>query len=301
MSATLTQRTIADGLRRVARTVAKQGRSLLYSMRGRKAEVYENPTNEELHSIELAMVRLGLTVADYSVDLQKLSEFTQLMAFPREYHGGKAGGVYEEKILEHFVAWDLLGLSRGGRLRYVDVAGASSPWVAILATKGIEAYSIDLKVPKMYSHLRYYIRGDATSTSFPDQFFDGASAQCAFEMFGGDSDMRLLAELHRILKPGGRAVIAPLYMHTHPCYYQTPDYWGRPLGDTGAKAYIRRDCWGVPASRKYSPHTLQDRVVKTAEKAGLIPKIHVLRNKGSIAGNIYLHFILVLDRPAISL
>ena len=115
--------------------------------------------------------------------------------------------------------------------------------------------------------------------------------------FVKDNDIKLIEEIARILKPGGRVVISPLYMHTIPCYYQTPDYFGQDFGDLGAKRYIRRDCWGVPASRKYSAQTLKTRVWDIAIKSNLSPKILKIKNKEELGNNIYLHFILVLDKP----
>jgi hypothetical protein len=92
-------------------------------------------------------------------------------------------------------------------------------------------------------------------------------------------------------------LVSPLYMHTHPCYYQTQDHYGEPHGDADAVGYVRRDVWGVPASRKYSPETLQSRVLDNARRAGLDASVFVLRNAKDIAEGIYMHFILVLDKP----
>lgn len=285
------------GLSIFFRIVVNPGRKLFFSLRGIRAEEYKNPTAVELQSIEGDIRTLNISVADYRIDLQEFLSFKAFIDFPPDYCGGEAGGVYQEKLLEHFVAWNFLNLSNGRR--YLDVAGASSPWASLLNERGVEAYCIDLRVPNKFARNSWYIKGDATKTNFADDFFDAASAQCAFEMFEDDSDIRLLSEVHRILKPGGRLVISPLYMHTHSCYYQTPDFWKKAHGDAGAKAYIRRDCWGIPFSRKYSAKTLQSRVIQNALHVGLNPIIHALRNKLEIAGNIYLHFVLVLDKPSL--
>ena len=116
-------------------------------------------------------------------------------------------------------------------------------------------------------------------------------------MFAGDADVRLLAELARILRPDGRVVISPLYTHVEACYYQSPEHAGRPLGDAGAVGYVRRDAHDVPCSRKYSPQSLVQRVFEPAQRAGLRPSVLVLRNKRQLGAGVYLHFILVLDKP----
>jgi hypothetical protein len=238
---------------------------------------------------------------DLLVDVKEFIRFVQEANLPSNYHGGLKGGVYYEKLLEHFVAWKFLGLGNCFEVPYVDIAACSSPWAMILRQKGIEAYAIDLSVPSKYSALGYYRNEDATRTAFANNSVGGVSLQCAFEMFVGSQDVDLLRELSRILMPGGRTVISPLYMHSVPCFYQTPEYYGKPYGDPESQGFIRRDCWGVPASRKYSPETLKSRVWDTAIAVGLLPAIYVLRNKKEIADGVYLHFILVLEKPMQSL
>lgn len=270
---------------------------VFHTMRGLVAPRYKGPTEKEHAVVEKELAALGASIRDYLVEPEKLAAFNAAISFPDKYHGGSQGGVFEEKQLEHYVAWDILGLNFGSGARYIDIAGASSPWAAILSTKGVDAYCIDLAGSRDYQDHGNYLQGDATDTQFPDEYFDGASAQCAFEMFQGDSDIALLTEAYRILKPGGKLVISPLYMHTHHCYYQSPDFWGKKYGDKGAKAYIRHGSWGIPASRKYAPKTLMTRIIQTATNLGLESQILVLRNKEQIPGNIYLHFILVLSKP----
>lgn len=268
-----------------------------HRLRTRKAPTYKNPTPEELQQIETMLLTLGVPCHDFSIDPAEFESFVQYSGFPSEYHGGLQGGVYYEKLLEHFVASKLLQLGDAKSSPYIDVAACDSPWAKLLRDRGCEAYAIDLAKPSEYSCLTYYRQEDATRTAFADESIATASLQCAYEMFVGNHDTELLREFARILKPGGRVVIAPLYMHTHPCYYQTQEHFGRPFGDAGAQAFVRRDAWGVPASRKYSPETLKSRVLDPARRFGLGTAVHVLRNKREIADGIYLHFLLVLTKP----
>lgn len=168
----------------------------------------------------------------------------------------------------------------------------------LLRKAAIEAFSIDLAPTGPYADLPYYECQDATRTRFSDASIGSASLQCAFEMFIGDQDTGLIRELSRTLRAGGRAVIVPLYMHTHACYYQTPEYLGRVFGDSGATAYVRRDCWGIASSRKYSSATLIQRVWRPALDAGLVPSLRIVRNAREIYPLAYVYFILILDKPA---
>lgn len=268
-----------------------------HSVRTIAADEYSNPTDVELASIESRMMDIGILCNDFVVDEYEFDDFIRLVGFPTNYHGGTGTGVYREKLLEHFVAWKFLSLDKSCYTPYVDVAAGSSPWALLLNSRGVDACAIDLSISPEFVTEICYLQQDATKTGFGDGSVGGASLQCAYEMFSEDQDAALLLELGRILKPGGRAVISPLYTHTHPCYYQTPEYYGVAYGDHEAKRYIRRDCWGVPFSRKYSPETLKSRVWDMALKARLLPSLHVLRNKRDMGDDIYLHYILVLDKP----
>jgi hypothetical protein len=269
----------------------------LHLARTAGAPRYRAPRADELATIEARLAALGMACADHRVDPAAFRPFRECFAFPADYHGGPGGGVYDEKLLEHFVAWDLLGLdSVPTRWPDVDIAGAASPWARLLRERGGEAWSIDLDPHPSLAGLPYVLKGDTTASPFDAASLGSASLQCAYEMFAGDSDVRLLPELARVLRPGGRAVIAPLYMHVEPCYCQSPDQYGRPVGDPGARRHLRADAQGIPASRKYSPETLLQRVWRPAQAAGLRASLRVLRNSAEVGTNIYLHFILVLDR-----
>jgi len=295
----LVQRLVRAGPLGVARAVQRRAARPLHRLRTAGAPHYRAPDAAELRTIESGLRSLGMPCADYRADPAAFRAFVARMNFPPGYHGGADGGVYVEKLLEHFVAWDLLDLNaREARWPYVDIAAASSPWARLLRAQGLPAWSIDLDPHPWMEELSYYVQADATASPFDSASFGSASLQCAYEMFGGDSDTRLLAELARILRPGGRAVISPLYMHTEACFYQSPDHYGRDVGDAGARRYLRPDVWGIAASRKYSPDTLRTRVWQPAQAAGLVPALHVLRNGPEIGPGIYLHFILTLDRPA---
>ena len=266
--------------------------------RARHAPRYRNPTPSELSAIEADLGRLGVTVEDYRLDPDSFARFRAGNPFPDEYHGGRAGGVWDEKLLEHFIAAQLLGLDAYKPADvYVDVAACNSPWAKHLREiRGLNAWAIDLEVGRDFRELPYYRRENATTTGFSDASVRGASLHCAFEMFAGDDDTRFVHETARILAPGGRVVILPLYMHTHYCAYSTAEYWGRGYSDPAAVEYVRTDIWGVPTSRKYDAPALLRRVLEPASVAGLGYRLRALRNQRELGNNVYCHFILELFR-----
>lgn len=266
-------------------------------IRYRNAEPYCGPSADELRQIEALLVDEGIPVIDYMINLEDLKFFQRERPFPADYHGGRGGGAWNEKILEHYIAFKLLALAEFNQDIYVDVAAGGSPWAMLLRQQGgIQAFALDRAVRSPYNDLSYYKCEDATATTFADSSVRGISLQCAYEVFGANDDIRLLYEIRRILQPGGRAIILPLYMHTHYCCYASPEYFGRDFSDTGAKKYIHWSSRGVRSSRKYDVHQLKKRVLDTISALGMNYRIFVLRNKKDIAADVYCHFILEINK-----
>jgi SAM-dependent methyltransferase len=241
------------------------------------------------------MRTLDIEIMDYSPSAEAFRAFQAENYFSGDYYGGRSSAVWDEKLLEHWIASERLGLnSFTANDVYIDVAAASSPWAhEVRARKGIEAYAIDLgEVGEDYRNLPYYRIENATATSFPNASVKGASLHCAYEMFVGNDDVQFIREIARILEPGGRVLILPLYMHTHYCAYSTPEYFGKGFSDPKAKEYVRLDCIGVPSSRKYSAAMLKKRVLDIIVSEGMSYSLLALRNKSELGEGIYCHFIL---------
>lgn len=264
----------------------------------RNAPIYRDPTPRELAQIEVGLREQGVAIEDFIAPEDEFSSFKSSGWFPDDYHGGRSNAIWDEKVLEHWIAAKLLGLFDAGADNvYVDVGAGGSPWAEILRDRvNLSAYAVDLWIGDAFKHLPYYRVEDATHTDFNESSVSAASLHCSYEMFGRDDDMHLIDELARVLKPGGRAVILPLYMHTHYCAYSTPDYFGKGYSDPNAKEYIRFGCRGIPSSRKYDPATLLHRVLGRISGAGMRYRLLALRNKQELGRNIYCHFILVIDK-----
>lgn len=265
----------------------------------RKAPIYKPPASIDLQEIEEDLQKLGVNIIDYSPRLQDFDIFQDQKWFSIEYHGGINGGVWHEKVLEHWIASEKLGLMDfNNNDVYIDIAASGSPWAKKLRErKNIKSFAIDLQeIGDAYSDLHYYRIEDATRTSFDSESVKGVSLQCAFEMFMGDDDVNLIHELFRILKPGGKAIILPLYMHKEYCGYASPEYYEKGFFDSGASKYVRREIIGIPFSRKYSAKVLKIRILNTIESLGLKFKIYALRNKEEFGNGIYCHFILEIEK-----
>ena len=235
----------------------------------------------ELAKIESDLHAAGIAVHDFTPRVEDFAAFQAANYFPPDYHGGIDGPVWDEKLLEHWISAERLGLMnyRPDEI-YVDIAAGVSPWAKVLRERlGISAIAIDLKIGPAYEDFSFYRMENATTTSFADASVNGASLQCAYEMFMRDDDTNLLKELARILKRGGKAIIVPLYMHTHYRAYATPEYYGKGKSDPLAKEYVCFDWNGIPSARFYDANQLKKRVLEPIENLGMKYQLLALRNK----------------------
>lgn len=278
-------------------TVSK-ARKAYYRWAVRNAPKHCDATMSELAKIESDLHAAGITVHDYAPKVEDFAAFQAANYFPQDYCGGVLASVWDEKLLEHWIAAERLGLmSYQPADTYVDIAAGSSSWAKVLRERlGISAFAIDLKVGPAYSELHFYKEENATSTTFADASVNGVSLQCAYEMFMRDDDTNLLKELARILKPGGKAVIVPLYMHTQYRAYTTPEYYGKGKSDPLAKEYVCCDWNGVPSARFYDVNQLKKRVLDPIGNLGMKYNLLILRNKTGMGKGVYCHFILEITK-----
>lgn len=264
----------------------------------RNAPKCDNPTDLDFAKIEMDLFAAGVTVQDYFPLMEDFLAFQAANYFPLDYHDGCPVPVWEEKLLEHWIAAERLGLtSYKPTDTYVDMAAGSSPWVNVLRERlGLSAYAIDLAVAPAFKDLSFYRTENATATTFADASVKGASLQCAYEMFMGDDDTNLLKEFARILKPGGKVIILPLYMHTHYCAFSTAEYYGKGNSDALAQEYVCLDWNGIPSARYYDANALKKRVLDPIERLGMCYQLLALRNKADLGKNIYCHFILEITK-----
>lgn len=268
---------------------------LYYSLKFRRKQVFQNPTEKEIEEIREKILASEIKLKSYTFDRNRFDRFTKDFAFPPDYHGGIDSGVWNEKLVEHFLAWDLLGLENYSETDvYVDVAACSSPWAKMLREHKISAIAIDKTKSKKFEGLPFYLEMDATNTDFACSSVSGISLQCAFEMFSGNSDIELMSEIKRILKPGGVALISPLYLHTHLCHFSTPEFYGGLNGDPGSKQYIRKDSWGINFCRFYDVESLKSRILSKITDLKMKFEMCEIVNRSTLPEGVYLqHFIVI--------
>jgi SAM-dependent methyltransferase len=121
----------------------------------------------------------------------------------------------KKKALEHFLSIDILEINEEDVI--LDMAGSTSPFCDILRDfHGLkDAYHQDL--PREDLGIRegvhnYVIGSDAASIPLADSSFNAIVSHNAWEHFENGADVEAISECIRLLKPGGRAIILPLFL-----------------------------------------------------------------------------------------
>jgi hypothetical protein len=145
--------------------------------------------------------------------------------------------------------------------RFIDVAAGSSPYADILHRElGLATFRMDLSYPAGISGRDIGV--DAGDTRLPCGFATAMALHCSYECFMGDADVRFVREAARILAPGGRYVITPLYLGTTFRNITSPYCNQRKVAiDPGASRIWRDDSYITSSfARIYSPEVFAERI-----------------------------------------
>ena len=103
-------------------------RPFYYQYRFSSVANFVSPTMEELSAIEEDLQAHDIMIQNFTPSHSDFEKFQTEAWFPPDYHGGRTKGVWDEKLLEHWLASDLLGLDDySSDDIYIDVAAGSSP------------------------------------------------------------------------------------------------------------------------------------------------------------------------------
>lgn len=204
----------------------------------------------DLHKgLEALSSKLNFKLVDFHIDPVAYAEFKKCF-YPGAFY---AVGYKDKKIMEHFIAKELLEFKAGDT--YIDVASENSPFPDLFREKlGLDAYSQDLSYPAGASG--HHIGSSADAIPLPDRSVDKMSLQCAFEHFQGDADSGFIKETERLLVPGGKCVIVPLYMSRFFLNIIDPVHGFKGKYDKGASKIAEPDLGGE-FERYYSVPSLK--------------------------------------------
>jgi SAM-dependent methyltransferase len=249
-------------------------------------------TGAEWSGMSQRLIDLGLGPIPLTVDPSDYWRFREIAGYERLSVQYPAASVIE-KTFEHYLVFGLLAPRPGDVL--VDIASQVSPLPQVAATLfGCRSYAQDIMyAPGVRGR---NIGGDAAAMPVRDGFISKACLTCSFEHFEGDADTRLIRELARVIRPGGRVVIVPLYLFPHHAAVTDPT-WSTAADvpfDRSAVVYCAED-FLVRHSRQYSPDELLARVIEPAREAFDV-QIHQITNPTAVDQSIYARWVLTLDR-----
>jgi len=212
-----------------------------------------------LGEISARLQSAGLPYSELPLSTTRFAEYFWRAEYAVRYPDYYRGNL-PEKSLEHFIAMELL--LPDPTSVFIDIASEGSPLPEIVRRMyGCESYAQDIMYPPGINGDK--IGGDACAMPVPDAMATATTLTCSLEHFEGDADTRLFRELVRILRPGGRVVVVPLYLFTEPAIMTDPTYSATldiPF-DGEAKIYCAEG-WKNRHGRFYSPESLCSRIVK---------------------------------------
>ena len=240
---------------------------------------------------------LGVKTKPYEVIIPEFNEYIEQTYYPDFYMEDierRRKGRFRGKALEHYVSSCFLHFKKGDI--YVDIAGSSSPYGNIVNSvyEGVATYILDFVFKKGIHGNK--IGADAKNTGLPQEFCTKISLHCAYEMFLNEDDIKLIPEMYRILKPGGIAVIIPVYMNQQGfiCRNLAEPSIEKPVLGNGEILVWRNK---GNTFRNYSAKTLKERVIDTAIEVGFDYKLFRISNLNEITLQLDSPMFLVLSKP----
>jgi ubiquinone/menaquinone biosynthesis C-methylase UbiE len=194
----------------------KKIKQLLVNLKYKTLEKYKlnnSIINRYLYPIEFkgfnsTVIRERLTIT--SQEYKKYLEFEELSRF-------KLFDFHHSKVLDYIVTSRLIDSNKENQKILDAASGNNTEYLDLVCCLGIKftGYYQDLLAKENTKHK--HLEGDLDSTKLSDNTLDFVSCHHSFEHFRGTLDIDFINEMIRILKPGGRLCIAPLFIANEYC------------------------------------------------------------------------------------
>ena len=168
---------------------------------------------------------------------------------------------WRKKTLEHYITYKYFGLNQDSLV--IDIASASSIFPEILEKHHINVYRQDLIYNSNLE--KGIIGGNATDIPLEDEFATHLFLHCSFEHFEGNDDVDFIREAHRLLKPGGKLVVVPLYFLPEHTVFTDPRFSRDHIHfDKNASiVYLRK--YNNRYGRHYSSAVFKKRILEVSD------------------------------------
>jgi SAM-dependent methyltransferase len=259
------------------------------------AQAIEGDLPYSKEKVELAFREKGIVPVPFLVDIDAYMTFIEKASYPK----GEYGDYFAEKSLEHFISFQFFNLNEHSLI--VDVANAGSAFPKILHDLfDCKVISNDLAFsPGEVALENWHTRIGCNACNLPleDALVDLITLHCALEMFEGDDDINLVKEASRILKPGGKLVIIPLYMNEVHHIFRDPKNPRKiqPDIDDGSVLIYRNNFWGVAFARFYSVDAFCTRILANLND-NVKFRLYKMIDTENVGKNVYLSWIGVFEK-----
>jgi SAM-dependent methyltransferase len=249
-------------------------------------------TTQSCDQIARNLKRCGIATEELVAPASLYASYLRAADYPHYYPDYYIKNL-PEKSFEHFFVTHFLGLNASDV--FLDIASEGSPLPDIVPRFfGCETYAQDIMYQRGICGNR--IGGDACNMPVNDGFATVAALTCSLEHFEGDSDTRLFEELGRVLRPGGRVCVLPLYLYSQPITVTDPVYSTSTevQFDPEATVYCARG-WGNRHGRHYSAESLVKRILEPTARLFKF-QVFYLQQLAEVHPSLYAHFALLAER-----
>jgi SAM-dependent methyltransferase len=245
------------------------------------------------HRITNQLLSIGITTIDYEIDVDEYKHYFNTAEYKERYPKYYDFNLHE-KSLEHYLCSKLLRLQSDDV--YIDVASEHSPVPEIYSRLfGAKCYRQDLSYQAGVHGDR--IGGDAGNMPVTSGFASKMGLHCSLEHFEGQADIAFIKEAARVLRPGGRVCIVPLYLSEFYAIQTDPVVAIRdnvPFDEDAVICCAKG--WGNRHGRFYDYLHLKSRIVSNlGEMTGTV---YAFTNAKAVDPSCYVLFGMVIDKPA---
>lgn len=220
----------------------------------------------------------GQPIIPVRIDVQDYSCFKTLYSDMRVM-------IDDEKLLEYYISYRWLEFNPSDT--YIDVAAQDCPFAFFIRDRfNCRVYRQDLYFLEKGIHGED-IGGDASKIPLPRNSVSKISLHNSLEHFEGDSDIQFIRKAQRLLRPGGKLLVVPLFIGDE-YTIETDAGW---VDEEGVKHLW---CEGARFARIYDLPQFKYRILENSKQLKL--QVYHLQNANEIDPKIYAEYFAIFEK-----